>query len=87
MKKNIFYLFAFIPCVTFAQIGIKAGINFANISKSGDINNSSKSGFNIGVFLSPASKKVLGFRTELMYSRQGYNYKSASNTGNANLHQ
>ena len=85
MKKNIFYLLALIPSFTFAQIGIKAGLNFANISKSGDIKNSSKSGFNVGVFLAPASKKVLSSHTELSYSRQGYNYKSASNTGNVNL--
>ena len=65
MKKNIFYLLALIPSFTFAQIGIKAGLNFANISKSGDIKNSSKSGFNVGVFLAPASKKVLSSHTEL----------------------
>lgn len=74
-----------IPCFTFAQIGIKAGLNFANVSKAAEINNTSKSGFHVGIFLAPPSKKIISSHTELLYSRQGYNYKNASNTGNVNL--
>lgn len=75
------FLFSFIQ----AQIGLKAGVNFANVSKASSINNSNRSGFHVGVFLAPPSKGVLGSRTELIYSRQGYNYKNGSNTGNVNL--
>jgi hypothetical protein len=85
MKKIIFCLLAITPCITFAQFGIKAGLNFANVSKAADINNSSKSGFHAGVFLAPPSKKILSYRSEYIYSRQGYNYKTETNTGNVNL--
>jgi hypothetical protein len=68
-----------------AQIGIKAGLNFANVTKASSINNSSRTGFHAGVFLAPPSSGIIGSRTELIYSRQGYDYKSGTNTGNVNL--
>jgi hypothetical protein len=68
----------------FAQFGLKAGLNFANVTKASSINNSSRSGFHAGVFLG-SSRGVIGSRTELIFSRQGYNYKSGTNTGNVNL--
>lgn len=73
------------PCITFAQFGIKAGLNFANVSKAGDINSSSKSGFNAGIIIAPTTKGVLSYRSEYIFSRQGYNYATATNTGNVNL--
>ena len=85
MKKIIFCLLLICPCWMFAQIGIKAGLNFANVSKASSISNSSRSGFNIGLLLAPSSKKIISSRTELVFSRQGYNYKTSSNTGNVNL--
>ncbi len=69
----------------YAQIGIKGGLNYANITKASSINNSSRSGFHAGIFLDPQSNGILGSRTELIYSRQGYDYKTNSNTGNVNL--
>lgn len=84
MKKIIFYLFLISPSFVFAQIGIKAGLNFADVTNASSINNNSRTGFHIGIFLAPASK-ILGFRTELTYSKQGYDYKSGANTGNVNL--
>lgn len=66
-------------------IGLKAGVNFANVTNASSINNSSRSGFHVGAFLAPSSKSIIGSRTELIFSRQGYNYKSGSNTGNVNL--
>src|ERR1700730_4727935 len=58
-------------------IGLKAGINFAKVTNASSINASNRSGFNAGVFYSPGgnSKQVLGYRSELLYSRQGYDYK------------
>ncbi len=85
MKKILFCLLLISPCWMHAQIGIKAGLNFANVTKASSINNSSRTGFHAGVLLSPPSTQILGFRTELTYSKQGYDYKSGSNTGNVNL--
>jgi Outer membrane protein beta-barrel domain len=85
MKKIVICLMLILPCCLFAQFGIKAGINFANVSKASSINNSSRSGFQVGVLLAPPSKKIISSRTELIFSRQGYNYKTNTNTGNVNL--
>ena len=85
MKKVIISVMLLVPFLLQAQFGIKAGLNFANVSNASSINNSSRSGFQAGIFLAPSSKKILSSRTELLFSRQGYNYKSGSNTGNVNL--
>ena len=76
---------AITPCMAFAQFGIQAGFNYANVSKASDINNSSKSGFNAGIIIAPASKGWFGYRSEYIFSQQGYNYSTAVNTGNVNL--
>lgn len=85
MKKIFFYLILITPYFAFAQFGIKTGVNFAKVSNASSINSSNKSGFNVGLFLAPPSKKILSSRTELVFSRQGYDYKTSSNTGNVNL--
>jgi hypothetical protein len=85
MKKLIVSFILVCPLLLHAQIGIKAGLNFAKVSKASDINSSSKSGFHAGVFLAPLSKSILSSRTELIFSRQGYDYKSSTNTGKVNL--
>ncbi|HWN88542.1 MAG TPA: porin family protein [Chitinophagaceae bacterium] len=85
MKKIIAALLIGIPAFSFSQIGIKAGINFSNVTKASDISNSNTAGFHAGLFLSPATKGVMGYRTELLFSQQGYNYKTGTNTGNVNL--
>lgn len=85
MKKILFPLILISPFFMHAQIGIKAGLNFANVTKASSINNSSHSGFHVGILLAPPSKKILSSRTELIFSRQGYNYKTAINTGKVNL--
>ncbi len=68
-----------------AQIGFKAGLNYANITKASSINNSSRSGFHAGILIGPPSKGIISSRTEIIFSRQGYNYKTGTNTGNVNL--
>lgn len=65
--------------------GIKAGINFANVTNASSINSSNQSGFMVGVFMAPSSKSIVSYRTELLYSKQGYNYSTNTNTGNVNL--
>jgi hypothetical protein len=86
MRKSIYCcVLAALPFFASGQIGLKAGLNFANVTKASSINNSSRTGFHAGLLLGSPSAKILGFRTELTYSKQGYDYKSGNNTGNVNL--
>ena len=85
MKKLIVYVLLMLPFPLLAQIGIKGGLNFANVTKASSINNSSRTGFHVGLFLAPPSRGIIGSRTELIFSRQGYDYKTGNNTGNVNL--
>lgn len=85
MKKILLSLMLMLPAYLFAQIGLKAGLNFANVTNASSINSSSRSGFHAGVFLAPGGKKILGFRTELIYSKQGYNYKTGTKEGEVSL--
>lgn len=85
MKKLLVCLLLVSPCYLFAQIGIKAGLNFSNVSKASSINSSSRTGFHAGLFLAPSSKGIISSRTELIFSRQGYDYKTSTNTGSVNL--
>ena len=66
-------------------IGFKAGLNFANVTNAESINSSNQTGFMVGVFLAPPSKSIISSKTELIYSKQGYNYKTNTNSGNVNL--
>jgi len=82
LMKKIYLLFVVIaPLIGFSQfaIGVKAGLNFSNISNASAINASSQTGFHAGGFL--GFGKLIGSRTELLYSRQGYNYASDSTKG------
>lgn len=65
--------------------GIKGGMNFANVSNASSINSSNTTGFVVGLFLAPPSKSIISSRTELLFSKQGYNFKSGTNTGTVNL--
>lgn len=85
MKNYLFFLFLVIPCWCMAQIGLKAGFNFANVTKTSSLNNSNRSGYHLGIFIASPYNRIIGFSTELLYSRQGYNFKSNTNTGNVNL--
>jgi hypothetical protein len=68
-----------------AQLGFRAGLNYANVTKAASINNSSRSGFHIALVMAPASKGIISSRTELLFSRQGYNYKTGTQSGDVNL--
>jgi len=61
--------------------GIKAGLNFTNVTGTSDVSNSSETGYQVGLFLDPSSASILGSRTELVYSHQGYNYATGQTTG------
>jgi Outer membrane protein beta-barrel domain len=62
-------------------IGVKAGFNFSNVTNASQINAGSRTGYHVGVFLAPESHNILGSRTELIYSRHGYNYGHDSTAG------
>ena len=49
------------------------------------MNGSARSGYHFGVFLGGSSKSIFTSRTELLYSRQGYNYNTDMNTGHVDL--
>jgi outer membrane protein with beta-barrel domain len=85
MKKILIVLLVSLPFSVFSQFGLKAGINFANVTNASSINSSHQSGFHGGVFLAPPSKSIISSRTELIYSKQGYDYASGNNTGSVNL--
>jgi hypothetical protein len=85
MRKFIATILIAFPVFCFSQVGIKAGLNFANVTGVESFNSSKESGFHIGVFLAPPSKSIISSRTELLYSRQGYNYTTGTNTGTVNL--
>jgi hypothetical protein len=85
MRKLILLATLLCPAFMFAQLGIKGGLNFANITKVDDLDNSSRTGFHVGVFLAPASKGILSSRTELIFSRQGYNFKTGTKEGTVDL--
>ncbi len=90
MKKNLLLIiFCFFSFLSNAQIslgiGIKAGLNFANVKDASDINTNSRTGYMFGGYIAPGKKKIVGFRSEIILSRQGYNYKTSSNTGIVNL--
>jgi hypothetical protein len=85
MKKLLIMVLALLPISVWAQIGLKGGINFANVTKVSSINNNTNTGFAAGLFIAPRSKGIFGYRSELIYSRQGYNFDTNTNTGNINL--
>ncbi|MBA4166352.1 MAG: PorT family protein [Chitinophagaceae bacterium] len=66
-------------------IGIRGGLNFANVTNASSINSRSQTGYHAGLFLAPSSASVLGSRTEITFSRQGYNYGTGANTGSVKL--
>ncbi|HMH33177.1 MAG TPA: porin family protein [Puia sp.] len=66
-------------------IGLKAGLNFSNVTNVSSINGSSQTGFHAGLFFGSFNKGLIGFRTELLYSQQGYGYSSGSAQGSVGL--
>jgi hypothetical protein len=65
-------------------IGLRAGLNFANISHASDLNSSSQTGYHVGLFFSPPGR-VLASYTELVFSRQGYDAATGETTASTKL--
>ena len=85
MKKILIFLLILAPAFTFAQLGIKAGLNFANVTNASSINAGTRTGYHLGIFFAGSSKSILSSRTEMLYSRQGYNFSTNENTGTVDL--
>ena len=83
--RTLLLLIIISPAIVNAQLGLKAGLNFTNVTNVSSVNNQSSSGFNAGIFYSTPYNKVLGSKTELVFSRQGYNYETGAVTGKVNL--
>ncbi|HLY70873.1 MAG TPA: porin family protein [Puia sp.] len=66
-------------------IGFKFGLNFANVTNAASINSGSQTGFHAGIFISPPTRSILSSHTEIIFSRQGYNYESDSSSGSVKL--
>jgi hypothetical protein len=87
--------FVFMSTQTFAQtfpgsnktvskrvgLGFRVGLNYAKVNGSSDsIKYHYKPGLMIAVFLAPPSTGVIGYRTELLYSKQGFDYTNPDGT-------
>jgi len=73
MKKLIFAALALITITTTQaqgiDLGIKAGVNFSNISDANDLDN--KTGFVAGAFVGFKLSDNFGLQADLLYSQQG----------------
>ncbi|MBL0234965.1 MAG: PorT family protein [Chitinophagaceae bacterium] len=85
--RIFFFMLACFPLLLSAQIkiAVKAGLNFANVSNTAGINADNRTGYMLGGYIAPKPKGFFGFRSEIILSRQGYDYKSNTNTGHVNL--
>ncbi len=61
--------------------GVKAGLNFSNVTNASSISAGNQTGFHVGILFNTGGK-ILGSRMELLYSQQGYSYANDSAQGN-----
>jgi opacity protein-like surface antigen len=60
------------------KIGLKAGYNYAYLyGSTPDFSKGSQNGFMAAIFFSPHTHGGLGYRTELIFSRQGFSFDSS----------
>ncbi len=65
--------------------GVNAGFNFSNVTNASQINASSRTGYFVGLFMAPESKSIISSRTEIVYSRHGYNYSDSASKANGSI--
>lgn len=85
MKRIILGLLLTSSFLAYGQIGVKAGLNFSNVTNTSSITNGGETGYNIGIFLAPKSRSIFSSKTELVFSKQGYNYSTGAMDGKADL--
>lgn len=88
MKKVVILAISllFSGAVNAQTFGVKGGVNFANIIKTGDdaFNTEFKTGFNAGLFAEIPIVSGFSFAPELMFSQKGYKTNGTSLLGGAN---
>jgi hypothetical protein len=67
------------------SIGIKAGASYSLMPAFKSFSVSDNFGFFAGGYIAPPSASRVGFRSELLLTRQGYDYASSRQTGNVML--
>lgn len=81
MKNLFFTVFVCILCITqinaqadstSPEIGVKAGVNFANIVGDDIDDLDSRTSFNVGLFMEIPLSERFSFQPELLYSGQGF---------------
>jgi len=70
---------------TTSKFGLKVGINFNDVSKASSINSSNSQGFMAGLIYSSVNKKLIGYQSEVLFSRQGYDFKTSTSSGEVKL--
>lgn len=73
------------PAKSRLGIGIKGGVNYANVSSTSSIKASNKTGFMAGAFMTMGASGLINRRMELIYSKQGYNFQTNNNTGTVDM--
>src|SRR5688572_16180097 len=87
MRRFLLSMVFCLPILCCAQlnIGLKAGLNFANVTKASEVKADTRTGYMLGGYISPKAGKILGYRSEIILSRQGYDFKTGSSSGNVTL--
>src|SRR5206468_10007289 len=63
------------------RIGLKAGYDWSYvIANQSGLNLNNHSGYMFGAFLAPPSHGLMGYRTELIYSHQGFTVSDGNTT-------
>ena len=58
-----------------SQFGVLAGYNWSYITgEKAGFNSNTKNGYMAGVYFTPSSAGVVGYKTQIVYSRQGYTF-------------
>jgi Outer membrane protein beta-barrel domain len=68
------------PKVKTFYFGLKAGLNYSNVTNASSISASGQTGYHAGVLVNLGGK-LISFRLELLYSQQGYNFSTDSGSG------
>src|SRR4030095_824607 len=55
------------------------------VRDASSVNTSNRTGFMGGAFMAPPSSGFMGYRSEVIYSKQGYNFATQTNSGQVDL--
>lgn len=81
----IFFLSTITTDATAQQLGIKAGLNFTNVSSKEDLDLSSSNGFHAGLAFEMPVLPLMSIGTGLFYTRRGYQSNEVGKDGNVSI--